>query len=139
MGPARLLCPWGFSRQECWTGLLSAPPGDVPDPRIELAALRLLYCKQTVYCLSQWGSHIYTYMVKKSHTHTYVGFPADLVVKNQPAIAGDAGYSGLIPGSGRSPGGGNGNPTPVFLAWRIPWTEEPAGLRSTGSQRGGHD
>ena len=25
--------------------------------------------------------------------------------------------------------------TPVFLAWRIPWTEEPGGLYSTGSQR----
>ena len=25
------------------------------------------------------------------------------------------------------------------LAWRIPWTEEPGGLQSTGSQRVGHD
>ena len=33
-----------------------------------------------------------------------------LVVKNPPANAGDAGHAGLIPGLGRSPGGGNGNP-----------------------------
>ena len=33
-----------------------------------------------------------------------------LVVKNQPANAGDIGDPGLIPGSGRSPGGGHGNP-----------------------------
>ena len=26
-----------------------------------------------------------------------------------------------------------------ILAWRIPWTEEPGGLRSTGSQRVRHD
>ena len=26
-----------------------------------------------------------------------------------------------------------------ILAWRIPWTEEPAGLQSTGLQRVGHD
>ena len=26
-----------------------------------------------------------------------------------------------------------------ILAWRIPWTEEPRGLQSTGSQRVGHD
>ena len=26
-----------------------------------------------------------------------------------------------------------------FLAWEIPWTEEPSGLQSTGSQRVGHD
>ena len=25
------------------------------------------------------------------------------------------------------------------LAWRIPWTEEPRGLQSTGSQRVRHD
>ena len=25
------------------------------------------------------------------------------------------------------------------LAWEIPWTEEPGGLQSTGSQRVGHD
>ena len=35
------------------------------------------------------------------------GFPGGSVVKNLPANTGDA---GLIPGLGRSPGGGNGNP-----------------------------
>ena len=28
---------------------------------------------------------------------------------------------------------------PSFLAWSIPWTEEPGGLESIGSQRVGHD
>ena len=40
------------------------------------------------------------------------GFPGGPVVKNLPASAGDV---GSIPGSERSPGGGNGNPLPVFL------------------------
>ena len=26
-----------------------------------------------------------------------------------------------------------------ILAWRIPWTKEPGGLQSIGSQRVGHD
>ena len=34
-------------------------------------------------------------------------FPDGSVVMNPPANAGDM---GLLPGSGRSPGGGNGNP-----------------------------
>ena len=38
------------------------------------------------------------------------GFPGGAVVKNLPANAGDAGDAGSIPGLGRSPGGGNGNP-----------------------------
>ena len=33
-----------------------------------------------------------------------------LLVKNPPINAGDTGDVGLIPGSGRSPGAGNGNP-----------------------------
>ena len=28
--PARFLCPWGFSRQEFWSGLPCPPPGDLP-------------------------------------------------------------------------------------------------------------
>ena len=29
----------GFSRQEHWSGWLCSPPGDLPDPGIELASL----------------------------------------------------------------------------------------------------
>ena len=36
------------------------------------------------------------------------------MVKNLPAAAGDSGDSSSIPGSGRSPGGGNGNPLQYF-------------------------
>ena len=32
--PARLLCPWGFSRQEYWSGLPCPLPGDLPNPGI---------------------------------------------------------------------------------------------------------
>ena len=39
-----------------------------------------------------------------------LGFPGGSVLKNLPASAGDAGDLGSIPGLGRSPGGGNGNP-----------------------------
>ena len=38
------------------------------------------------------------------------GFPDDSVVKNLLADIGDAGDVGSIPGSGRTPGEGNGNP-----------------------------
>ena len=31
----RLLCPWGFSRPEYWSGLPCPPPGDLPNPGIE--------------------------------------------------------------------------------------------------------
>ena len=39
-----------------------------------------------------------------------MGFPGGTVVKNPPANAGDTGDTGSIPGLGRSPEGGHGNP-----------------------------
>ena len=43
-------------------------------------------------------------------TEIYGASQVVLVVKNLPAYAGDVRGVGLIPGSGRSPGGGHGNP-----------------------------
>ena len=33
--PHGLLCPWGFSRPESWSGLPCPPPGDIPNPGIK--------------------------------------------------------------------------------------------------------
>ena len=44
-----------------------------------------------------------------SYFRTSQGFPGGTVVKNLPANARDAREVGLIPGLGRSPGGGNSN------------------------------
>ena len=64
-----------------------------------------------------------------------LGFPCGSVGK---ASAYNAGDPGSIPGSGGSPGEGNGYPLHI-LAWRIPWTEEPGELQSMGSKRVRHD
>ena len=57
------------------------------------------------------------------------------MVNNLPANVGDL---GLIPGLGRFPDGGHGNPL-QFVPGESPWTEEPGGLQSRKSQRIGHD
>ena len=59
------------------------------------------------------------------------------MVKNLPANPGDASDMVWIPESGRYPGVENGNPL-QFLAWKIPWVEEPGRLQSMGSQRVRH-
>ena len=82
----------GFSRQEYWSGLPCSPPGDLPNPGLNPG---LMHCRWILYLLSPvfyWASQVV------------------LVEENQPANAGDTGDVGLIPGSGRSPGKGNGNP-----------------------------
>ena len=89
-----------------------------------------------------------------------------LVVKNQPASAGDAGDASAgdagdasagdagdagdasagdagdvssIPGLGRSPEGEGMATHCSIIAWTIPWTEDPGGLQSMGSHRVRHD
>ena len=47
--PTTLLCPWGFSRPEYWSGLPCPPPGDLPNPGLP-------HCGRILYCLSYQGS-----------------------------------------------------------------------------------
>ena len=59
-----------------------------------------------------------------------------LVVKNPPANAADIRDANSISGSGRSPGGGHGNPFQYFLEKSI--SEEPGRLQFMESQIVGH-
>ena len=77
------------------------------------------------------------YRNKLAEARIKKGFLSGTVVKNLPANEGDPGEVGLIPGLGRSPGKGNATHSSIF-AWKIPWTEEPAGLQSMGLQRVGY-
>ena len=61
-----------------------------------------------------------------------------LVVMNPLANAGDVRDMGLISRSGRSPGEGHGNPL-QYSCLENPWTDEPGGLQSVGTQRIGYD
>ena len=99
-----------FSRQEYWSGLPSPSPGDLPNAGIEpwspaLQADTLPSEPPGKYCLSK--------KIFKSHLRTIVfyclmtlGLPGGSDGKESTCNAGDW---GLIPGSGRSLGEGNGN------------------------------
>ena len=60
------------------------------------------------------------------------------MVKNPPADAGDVRDTGLIPGSGNPLKESMATHSRI-LAWRVPRTEEPGELQSTGLHRVGHD
>ena len=76
-----------------------------------------------ICCSRKMGSHLNRY------------FPGGLVVKNLLANAGDP---GSIPGSGRSPGGGNGNPTQYSCLENFR-TKEPCGATVHGVTRVRYD
>ena len=81
----RLCSAWHSPGYNTGVDKLFPSPVDLPDPGIEPG---LLHCRRILYQLS------------------YEGSP---VVKNPPANAGDIRDASSIPGSERSPGGGNGH------------------------------
>ena len=58
-----------------------------------------------------------------------MGFPDDSAGKESACIAGDTGDASLILWSGRSPGGGKWQPTPVFLPGKAHGQRSLAGYR----------
>ena len=63
------------------------------------------------------------------------GFPGGSVIKNPTAM-----QEMQVPSLDQEDPLEEGMATHFgILAWRIPWTEEPGGLQSIGSQRVGHD
>ena len=72
---------------------------------------------------------------------TSFGFPGSLVVKN-PSVVQESQKLGETQVQSLHWKGflKEGMAThSSILAWRIPWTEEPGGLQSMGSQRVGYD
>ena len=57
--PARLLCPWGFSREEHWVVCHALLQGIFPTQRSNPG---LPHCRWILYQLNHQGSHIYTYL-----------------------------------------------------------------------------
>ena len=77
------------------------------------------------------GLYAYITTKKRKKLKENLSFPGSSDSKVSACNAGD---QGSIPGSGRSPGEGNGNHSSI-LAWKIPWTKEPGRLQSIGLQR----
>jgi len=77
--------------------------------------------------------YIYIYIYIHTHTHIYGASLVAQVVKNLPEM-----WEIRIQPLGQEDLLEKGMATHCsILAWKIPWTEEPGGLQSMGSQRGG--
>ena len=79
--------------------------------------------------------HSDIWILFKKYSGTPMSLPCGSAGKQSDCNEGDL---GSIPGLGGSPGEGNGNPL-QYSCLENPWTEEPGGLQSTGSQRVGHN
>ena len=101
-------CPWLFL---CFSWRLELSQYRLGDPEI-----------LKIYYLTLYRRSLLT-----------TGVEVALVVKNPPVNAGDVRDTGLILGQEDFPEKGMATHSNT-LAWRSPWTEEPGGLLSLGSQ-----
>ena len=93
----------GFSRQEYWSGLPCPPPGDLPDPWMELQV---------------------SYVFQRHLRSPYIGSDG----KEFTCDVGDQAWSL----GGENPLEKRMATHCSILAWRIPWTEECDGLQFMG-------
>ena len=68
----------------------------------------------SAFLILSWIPDTWTFPDKLGSIKLLLGFPGGTSGKNTPAHAGDIRDSGLIPGWGRSPGRGHGNPLQYF-------------------------
>ena len=138
--PARLLCPWGFSRQEYWSGLPCLPPENLPNPGNKL---RSPVFQVILYHLShrkpgknrqrrdQIANICWSTEKIREFQKNYFCF-IDYVKPLTVWITTNCGKFLMEKEMAWQP-------TPVFLPGESPWTKEPGGLRSMGLKRVGHD
>ena len=87
---------------------------------------------------AQYDLYMFLYCPFGFSSHLGRGSQVVLLVKNPSASAGDLRDLGLILGWADLLEEGMVTHSGI-LAWRLPWSEEPGGLQSIGSQRVGHD
>ena len=94
--PARLLCPWNFPGKNTEVGISSSRGSSQPRDRTPVSRIAGGF-----FTAEPLGKPVHII------THIYLGIPGGSADKESACNAGDL---GSIPGSGRSPGGGRGNP-----------------------------
>ena len=131
----------GFSRQEYWSGFPFPSPGDLPDPGIEprspvlqADALPTEPPGKPICMLKGSSFLILSSLWQPAFLFFFFFVPVNLI-QNMPAVQET--WVQSLGGEGPLE---KGIATHFnILAWRIPWTKEPGGLQSMGSQRVGHD
>ena len=94
---------WEHSIHEYWTG---APQGNTHISHGDYT-LKSLILVDSIFFILQKRKQNSKVFSDLSEATSLMGFPGGSVGKESPCNAGDV---GLTPGSGRSPGGGHGNP-----------------------------
>ena len=89
-----------------------------------------------IYILHILATHTHTHT--HTHSHTHIGFSGGASGKEPTCQCRRHKKHGLIPGSWRSPGEEMAVHS-SFVAWRIPWIDEPGRLQSILLQRIRHD
>ena len=109
-----------------WRGAWQATVHGVARVRHDWATNTVAF--STLYYSYQWIYLICSWKARPGFTHIYIPHVEHLSFLC-PAVCDSVDWSRRR----------QWQPTPVTLAWKIPWTEEPGRLQSMGSQRVGHN
>ena len=128
-----------FPRQEYWSGLPCPSPGDFPNPGIKPGSPALqadsLASESPGEVWLIYNVVLVSVVQRSDSVYMYVGFPGGSVVK---------GICLPMQKMQETPVRSLGQKDPLeedmathssILAWGIPWTKEPGGPQSMGSQR----
>ena len=129
----------GFSRQECWSGLLCPPPGDLSNPGIKLTSVTspalaggffttsatweapYFFVSPACFALGclwsyYWFLEVYIIFLILLDIYVYCEYFLKIL------------FSSLVLDAEKAMAAHSSS-----LAWKIPWMEEPGGLQSMGS------
>ena len=129
-------------------------PKCLPDYQYLKSASHIKWALFTLTSLQLQVNFFYHYpiliKIKASTTELYVVLNTSLSLSSLTSVGFPVGSVGkesclqcriprFNPWAGKIPWRRKQQPTPVILAWRIPWTEKPGGLQSMGLKRVRHD
>ena len=143
--PASLLCPWGFSGQEYWSGLPCPPSGDLPNPGIEPRSPALQADSLPTESPGDPLLLDYLGLPFRNPLPSHSWLPSNWDINAASLVAQRL---KCLPPMWETRVRSLGQEDPLekemvthssILAWRIPWTEKPGRLQSTGLQRVRHN
>ena len=129
----------GFSRQESWSGLPCPPPGDLCNPGIESVCLMSPALPSRFFTTSAICEALAPLLVLSKCIYLWIRVSWVLLVIKNPLPVQEMQETQVQSLHWEDPLKESMATHFRILAWRIPWTEEPGGLQSQGSQRVRHD
>ena len=121
----------GFSRQESWSGLPCPPPGDLPNPGFESVCLMALALPSRFFTTTPSAKPMLFFILSK-YIYLWISVSWVVLVIKNPLPMQEMQETQVQSPGWEDPLKGEMATHSSILACKIPWTEKPGDLQSTG-------